>query len=403
MNLTSIFRATTERTAAAVLKKPLIVIVVAGLVALIAALSALRLEPATGIETVTGTDSGTYKATQQWSKTFGGDPVIVMVRGDLPKMVLGPDLGVLAGLEGCLSGNIPDRARAQRDIPQVCKTFGDLKPAVAVYGPGTFVSTAANSVNDGITKILERAKKAGRQAAEAAGKIAEAQGKPPLEQRALARAAEDVAKVQAMADALKLGSQFGLDPANPPAINNPAFVAQLIFDPQNGSRTPKSRFAYLFPNDGTSLIQVRLRPDLTPAERDRAVELVKRAVSNSRYQLDNGRYLVTGAPVLLSGVQDSIERAIVTLLIGALIVMGVALLLVFPAELRLLPLALALMAAALTYGLLALIGSPIGIGAVAVLPVLVGLAVDYAIQFHARADGAMRDGADPGAAVQSAA
>ena len=30
---------------------------------------------------------------------------------------------------------------------------------------------------------------------------------------------------------------------------------------------PKSRFAYLFPSKNSALIQIRLRPDLTEAER----------------------------------------------------------------------------------------------------------------------------------------
>ena len=56
---------------------------------------------------------------------------------------------------------------------------------------------------------------------------------------------------------------------------------------------------------------MRLRPDLTPAQRAEAVDLVKRATANAKYQLQNGKYLVTGAPVVLAGIQDAIEQAIV--------------------------------------------------------------------------------------------
>ena len=48
------------------------------------------------------------------------------------------------------------------------------------------------------------------------------------------------------------------------------------------------------------------------------------------------------------------------------------------------PLALAGLATALTFGGLALLGLPLTMASIAVLPVLVGLAVDYAIQFQAR-------------------
>ncbi len=58
--------------------------------------------------------------------------------------------------------------------------------------------------------------------------------------------------------------------------------------------------------------------------------------------------------------------------------------LVFTGRPRLLPLALALLAAALTFGALALVGGVADVASIAVLPVLVGLAVDYAIQFQSR-------------------
>lgn len=407
MSLEPVFRKLATGSARLVLRKPLIVIVAVGVLAVAATLLALRIDADTGVESITGSSSDAYAATQKWAKQFGGDPIVVLVKSNdkdgLPRIVLGPDLAALAGLEGCLSGKIPNSARVQPDTPEVCKRLGDLKPAVAVYGPGTFVTTAAASVNVGIDKILARAKKTGDEAAAAAREIARRQGKPVAEQEAAAKAAQELSAVQAAKDALQLGQEYGLGVGNLPSIDNPAFVAQLIFDPEKGSKEPKSRFQYLFPSSESALIQMRLRPDLTPAQRAETVDLVNRAVAESKFQLSNGSYRVTGAPAVLTGSQQAIERAVVVLLIGALVIMALVLFVVFPVELRLLPLALALMAAGLTYGLFALTGSQLGVGAVAVLPVLVGLAVDYAIQFHARADTAMRGGAAPDQAVRHAA
>src|SRR5258707_7044287 len=64
--------------------------------------------------------------------------------------------------------------------------------------------------------------------------------------------------------------------------------------------------------------------------------------------------------------------------------MAATLALVFLGRPRLLPLALALLAAALTFGALSAAGASLTIAAVAVLPVLIGLAVDYSIQFQSR-------------------
>src|SRR3954452_10374426 len=212
------FRKFTERVAAIVLKKPPVVIAIVGVIALAGALGALKLNPDTGVESITGSSSQTYKATQEWSKTFGGDPIVVLVQGSLPKMMLGSDLGVLAGLEGCLSGNIPATAQALTDIPQICRQLGKFKPAVAVYGPGTFVNTAALSVTEGVKKVQERAKARGEEAGRAAAEIARRQGKPKQAQQQAKQAAEQVAQFEALRDSLKLGQEYGLSPTNLPKL-----------------------------------------------------------------------------------------------------------------------------------------------------------------------------------------
>jgi len=70
--------------------------------------------------------------------------------------------------------------------------------------------------------------------------------------------------------------------------------------------------------------------------------------------------------------------------------MALVLALLFRARLRLLPLAIALGACAIVFGALAALGLPLTMASIAVLPVLLGLAVDYAIQYQARGRGALR-------------
>ena len=70
--------------------------------------------------------------------------------------------------------------------------------------------------------------------------------------------------------------------------------------------------------------------------------------------------------------------------------MVITLALVFRPPLRLLPLAIALGASGVAFGLLSLVGGSLTMASIAVLPVLMGLSVDYAIQFQARFDEAVR-------------
>ena len=70
--------------------------------------------------------------------------------------------------------------------------------------------------------------------------------------------------------------------------------------------------------------------------------------------------------------------------------------LVFGPPLRLLPLVIALGAAGFAFGLLSLLGGTLTMASVAVLPVVIGLGVDYAIQLQARfREAAVARGAAP--------
>jgi hydrophobe/amphiphile efflux-3 (HAE3) family protein len=79
-------------------------------------------------------------------------------------------------------------------------------------------------------------------------------------------------------------------------------------------------------------------------------------------------------------------------------VMALVLFLVFRSRWPLLPLAVALMAVAITFGLLALVGGSLTMASIAALPILIGLSVDYVIQFQARFDelGSAREAAAAG-------
>src|SRR5947209_19923891 len=97
-----------------------------------------------------------------------------------------------------------------------------------------------------------------------------------------------------------------------------------------------------------------------------------------------GSYAVTRVPVVIGHLSAKITSSIALLLAVAVLVMGVALLVVFRRRLRLLPLLIALAAAGITFGALAVVGASLTLASLAVLPVLIGLAVDYAIQFQSR-------------------
>jgi hydrophobe/amphiphile efflux-3 (HAE3) family protein len=372
------------RAVRAVTRRPLVVLAATALLALGGAVLALRLEPSTATETLVDRGSDTLEATERFKRDFGDEAVLVLVRGELTRTVLTPDLARVLSLEGCLSGNVPDTNRGLGRLPPVCREIAELRPAKVVYGPGTFVNTAATQIGEELTKRQRSNEREAAAVARAARLMARGRGDPPAERERLARAAAEAVRTRFRNDVLRLALRYGL--TDVPRVDSPSFVSTLVFDRTAGEPgVPKSRFAYLFPSKNAALIQIRMRADLTDEERRRAIGLIEEATRQRAFEPREGaRYIVTGVPVVAERLADAVQRSIFVLLGAAVLVMAGTLALVFRARLRLLPLALALAAAAMTFGALSLAGGSLTMASIAVLPVLIGLAVDYAIQFQAR-------------------
>ena len=164
------------------------------------------------------------------------------------------------------------------------------------------------------------------------------------------------------------------------------------------------------PQPDAALISIRLRPDLSESERREAISLYREAVADPSFRLEQGSsddqpsYLVSGAPVVFEGLAEELSTQIFVLFAAALAAMVITLGLVFRTPLRLLPLGIALGATGIVFGFLALVGGSLTMASIAVLPVLIGLSVDYAIQLQARFSEAVRAGSSPPrAAVEAAA
>ncbi len=373
-------------------------------IALVAALAlaggvlALGLEPRAGTDTLVSPSSEVAKATEDFKQRLrrrgggGAREGRPSADGAHPRS-RPPDQ----------ARGLPVRQRAARrgcgNCRRACAELAKLKPAKVVFGPGTFINTAAGQITDEFTRRRAGSEQQADDAAEAARKLSAKRGDPPARQRELADAARELVTGQFTQQVLQLALRYGI--TGLPSIDSPDFVSTLVFDTREGAQqgrtgVPKSRFAYLFPSPNAALIQVRLKPELSEADRgqgDRPDQGGRPPTSRSSPSAA-AQYVVSGVPVVVEGLADEVRSAIFVLLGAALLLMAATLALVFRSRLPLLPLALALAAAAMTYGALALVGGGLTMASIAVLPVLIGLAVDYAIQFQARHD-EERDPDDP--------
>jgi hydrophobe/amphiphile efflux-3 (HAE3) family protein len=383
-------------------RRPLLSVLVLGALGIGCAVAALGLRPTAATETLVGSSSATYKNTQAFYRHFGEEPVEVLVKGDLRKLVLSPDIDRLVGLEGCLAGNLPKAALAQEGgVNGPCGQLTRGKAVKVVFGPGTFLNEAALEIYKGLESRAAQAEAQAKQAQRTIYRTALSRGLGVQQANALGAQARKATMSGFAAEVSALAIRYGINGA--PSLNDHEFVSKIVFDPTKPSGTPKQRFAYLFPSREAALVSVRLKAGLSEAQRSHTIGLIRQAVTMSQWHLENGEsYLVTGEPVILSDVTSSISHSIELLLVAVLLVMGLVLSLIFRGRPRLLPLAIAMLASALTFGALALSGASLTMASVAVLPVLVGLSVDYAIQFQSRVEEARAEGIGTTAGVGTA-
>ena len=264
---------------------------------------------------------------------FGEEPVVVLVKESLPKLLLGKDLLRLLRLEGCLSGKVP---KGVKPLPGACEELAATRAGHLPRRPGD---------------LPQRGGRADRRTARTAV--------------AADLAARTVPRIPARGGD-QIRDHLGC-PASP--TKNSSRPSSSTCAKARG--TPKARLAYLFPNAHSAQIVIRLKPDLSEAERRRAIGLIKEAVAETtprkacaeerqgRHRASPCTAANTWSPARRSSstaIARALKHALLLLFGVAVVVMAIVLLLAFRTRMRLLPLALALASAALVFGLLELVG-----------------------------------------------
>jgi hydrophobe/amphiphile efflux-3 (HAE3) family protein len=391
------FRVRSERLVSAAVRRPWLTLTIVAAAALAGGLLALGLSPDTSDSTFVSSSSPTFRATASDQRHFGGDPVIVLIRERLSDLVESGDLAVVSQLEACLAGQqLLANSKLGSFVPLPAKEAqpygGPRSPCAGlmrthdvevVYGPGTFLNRAVAAVNTQVQAMLAQASQAVRSYEQQAYQLARGHHLSIKQAQSAANAAGQGEYQQQLLKIERLYLNSGIK--GMPRIDDPQFIPQIVFDPLRGLGQPKARFAYLFPNSNSALIQARLRPGLTATQQAQAIAWIRGAVRMPRFHLKlGGSYTVTGVPVVINDLSNAITGSIGVLLIAALLVMAVVLLVVFRNRLRLLPLAIALAAVGITFGATSLVGGSLTMASIAVLPILIGLGVDYAVQFQSR-------------------
>jgi hydrophobe/amphiphile efflux-3 (HAE3) family protein len=166
----------------------------------------------------------------------------------------------------------------------------------------------------------------------------------------------------------------------------------IVTDPATGQIRPE--FSGVFPDEQHALIAVTLAGGLTAEEEADIVEAAHVAVDEAGLQGVDA--IVTGAPTIWSEIQDLMMSSMKAMMLVSIGLMLLILALIFIVRgffaWRWLPLGVVFIAITYTFGIMGVLSIPITMVTMSVFPILIGLGVDYAIQFHNRYDEESRRG-----------
>lgn len=348
------------RIAAALARRAWPTLIIGALCALAAvagiAFTGMKVQPVT--DAIFDTDSRAYKDTAKAEAEFGGEPIVILAKGNLREMLKPANLEQLGKLELCATGQI---SRGRGDLAEICKRIAEIDPAAVSTGPTTFLGRAV----EGLTTVYEQQMK-------------RLERLPEGSERSK-RANQEIIEL-----GVELVSKYGL--TSLPSLEDPTFISRVVFNPTEEGSEPKGKLSYLFPSSESAQIVMRPRSDLSDKELSETIALIQKAADDPDTQIEGVEYLVTGSPVVFDGLSDSLKSGVLILAAVALALMAVALAISFGSVWRLMPLGLGVGAILIAIGLLRLLGGSVSLAALGALPILIGLTVDYAVQIQARHD-----------------
>lgn len=173
---------------------------------------------------------------------------------------------------------------------------------------------------------------------------------------------------------------------------DPAELEALIVDPDTSEILPALK--NVFPDRLHALISVILNGQLSQNEQKEMVEKVEALVASAGFE--DVDVIISGNPAVFGSVQELMLVDMRNMLIVSVILMLLILALIFNVRgffaWRWLPLGVVALAIIYTFGIMGILSIPLTMVTMAAFPILLGLGVDYAIQFHNRYDEESREG-----------
>jgi hydrophobe/amphiphile efflux-3 (HAE3) family protein len=156
-----------------------------------------------------------------------------------------------------------------------------------------------------------------------------------------------------------------------------------------------------FPTDNFGLVMITMKGGVTAEQVTATVDAAKAAID--KVSFSGVQASVTGASVIFAEMQTLMSKSMSTMIAISMLLMLVILAVVFSVRgffaWRWLPLGAVVIGSIYAFGMMGWLSVPITMVTMAILPILIGLGVDYAVQFHNRYDEEARRGETVGEAI----
>lgn len=158
-----------------------------------------------------------------------------------------------------------------------------------------------------------------------------------------------------------------------------AELNNILYDENNEMR---SLFSDVVIDNKNSLMVVKLQGNLGDEYKDKISINLSTALEKEGFKTVS--YVISGKPVLDSSLRTEMKSNMVMMVGLAVLIMFIVLALVFKVRWRMLSLGIILVSVIGTLGFMGILSVPITMVSMAVFPILIGLGIDYSIQFHNR-------------------
>ncbi|MCD5413403.1 MAG: MMPL family transporter [Clostridiales bacterium] len=325
-------------------------IMLAVLLTLMAIPGILKLETETGMNTLVSPDSQIFQDTKRHDTIFGAESIIVFLEGCNDDILSQENLLILSQLEN----EIIKHSHFHSILSPI--TILNLAVEEALIQKETFENTLKSAIKSATEEAMRASSIQGLNASAQAVAVSQAQ--------------EAVMNqfLPYIDSAKKIGE---------PSLENQAFVNMILYD-ENGQLHPALKD--FFPTDNTMVFAITPVGNIPHETSLALVEYLNEFFLHN--PLINTSASVIADVLIIEAIADQIGGDLTFLLGFAVIVMALILLFVFPVRWRLLSLFMVGVSATWTFGLMGYLGVPLSMATMAVLPVLIGLGIDYSVQFH---------------------